>query len=612
MKRDNMLYELGLPEAMEVLERLEREILSLENLDSNSSNTAEELINTIFRHFHTLKGNAGIFELNVVGKITHVAETLLDFFRDSAAQNSARAVESLVGYTDILIKTTDFIRRLYELVEETGSDKDLEHEAAGYIDALTEVINNIAPKSYEKQEKYNNKNKKYGLFDEEASQKFGLFDDAESKQLEKNSITDKKKAQTNLSTKVKAKTATLKSGGNGRSSITRNIRVNAEKLDSLLDLVGELVIAESVVGQHPDLQGLQIENFWRAESSLGRIVRSLQETSLSLRMIPLTSVFQRMVRLVRDLSKKSGKEINFSINGEDTEIDKSMVELIVDPLVHIIRNAVDHGFETTENRVNAGKPKAGNLSLEAGHTGGEVRIVVKDDGRGLDRTKIIKKAKQIGLLPDKASSNLSDRQVYQFIFMPGFSTKEKVTDISGRGVGLDVVKKNLSKLNGRIRVKSQQGKGTTFIINIPLTLAIIDGMVMKTGQSFFIIPTIEINETIRLNNYKMIDLHDGYAIKVREHIIPLINLSEILKLQSAVSKNDSKTLVVIIGRYKENRVGVIVDEILGNQQVVIKSLRESFKMKDTKGIAGCTILGNGEPALILDVGVFLAHYKTVK
>jgi two-component system chemotaxis sensor kinase CheA len=602
MKRDEMIHDLVVPEAREILDQVELDILSLEKLDSNTGGSAKELINTIFRHFHTLKGTAGIFELSVVVKVAHEAETLLDLFRESAAENTQTALKSLAGYTDILINTVDFIRKLYDQVEDSASDKGLEHEAGGYIDTLTDAINKITPKSSKKEGLKKNIKQKFGLFDEE-DLKFGLFDDDDEEKKDTPESGEK--------TKVPGiKSATEKSGGNGRSSITKNIRVNAEKLDSLLDLVGELVIAESVVAQHPDLQGFTIEDFWRAEGRLGRIVKNLQETSLSLRMIPLTSVFQRMVRLVRDLTKKSGKDIDFTIKGEDTEIDKSMVELIVDPLVHIIRNAVDHGFEIPKNRIKLGKSKTGKLSLEAGHNGGEVRIFVKDDGRGLDKAKIVKKARRIGLLPLGSSDHLTDRQAYQYIFMPGFSTKDKVTDISGRGVGLDVVKKNLARLNGRINVKSQSGVGTNFILNIPLTLAIIDGMVMKVGRSFFVIPTTEISETIQLNNYKMIDLHDGqYAIKVREFIIPLINLGNILKMHSAVSVDNGKTLVVIIGRYKENQVGIIVDKILGNQQVVIKSLRDSFKMNATKGISGCTILGNGEPALILDAGSFLKKYK---
>lgn len=375
------------------------------------------------------------------------------------------------------------------------------------------------------------------------------------------------------------------------------ISVNVNKLDKLMDLVGELVTSESMVTQNTDLMGLVLENFNKAARQLKKITSELQDTVMSIRMVPVSGTFQKMNRIVRDMSKKLGKSVRLEIIGEETEVDKNIIEHISDPLMHLIRNAIDHGIETKEERISKGKDECGKITLEAKNAGGDVLIIVKDDGKGLDREKILAKAKLKGLL-DRPESELSDRDIQSLIFLPGFSTNENVTEYSGRGVGMDVVSKNIEKINGSVSVESKPGEGTAFILRIPLTLAIIDGMNVRVGKSTYTIPTISIRQCFRPGDRDVFqDTEGNELIMIRGQCYPIIRLHRIFNVHTEIIRMHEGIIVMV---ESGNRIiCVFADELMGEQQVVVKALPSYIRK--VRGIAGCTLLGNGDISLILDI-----------
>lgn len=375
------------------------------------------------------------------------------------------------------------------------------------------------------------------------------------------------------------------------------ISVNINKLDKLMDLVGELVTSESMVTQNPDLNGLVLENFGKAARQLKKITGELQDTVMSIRMVPLSATFQKMNRIVRDMSKKLGKSVQLQIIGEQTEVDKNIIEHISDPLMHLIRNAIDHGIEPREVRLSKGKDENGKITLEAKNAGGDVLIIVKDDGKGLDRDKILKKAKENGLVT-KPESELSNREIFLFIFLPGFSTKENISEYSGRGVGMDVVSKNIEKVNGSVSVDSIPDEGTVVTIKIPLTLAIIDGMNIRVGKAIYTIPTISIREAFRpVENNVFEDTEGNEMIMIRGQCYRILRLHRLFNISTDVTRVHEG--ILIMAESDNKTICIFADELLGEQQVVVKGL--PGYINKVKGLAGCTILGNGDISLILDV-----------
>ncbi|RMF47418.1 MAG: chemotaxis protein CheA [Deltaproteobacteria bacterium] len=378
----------------------------------------------------------------------------------------------------------------------------------------------------------------------------------------------------------------------------QDIRVDLEKLDKLINLIGEMVIAENMLVHNPDLEGLELENFAKASQQMSKIVRELQEMAMVIRMIPVSGLFRRMIRLVHDLSNKTGKKVELELEGEETEVDKTVIEQISDPLVHLLRNSLDHGFESPEERLAAGKPEKGMLKLSARHEEGEVWITVQDDGRGLDRDRILAKAIDKGLI-EGDGAEMSDRAVFNLIFQPGFSTAEKITDISGRGVGMDVVRQNLEKIRGKIEVYSSKGEGTTIRLRIPLTLAIIDGLMVRVGQTRCILPLLAVREIFRPVLDNLTHTPDGQElVRVRENFLPILRLHRVIDIEPDSRRLEEGVLVIL--EHQGDRICLMVDEILGQQQTVIKGLSDYLGNVDVA--AGCTILGNGDVCLILDVG----------
>jgi two-component system chemotaxis sensor kinase CheA len=383
--------------------------------------------------------------------------------------------------------------------------------------------------------------------------------------------------------------------GKGRSR-AEYLRVDVRKLDQLMDLIGELIIAETAV-THGPARDTEVDGSQKAAVQLNRVTRGLQDVAMSLRMVPIEPTFKKMVRLVRDLSRRQGKRITLEISGEDTEVDKSVVEAISDPLVHLIRNSIDHGVEDVDERIRVGKAPEGRITLSARQQAGEIRIEVRDDGRGLDRARILKKGVERGLVKGDGAE-LSDAEVYKLIFEPGFSTAAAVTDISGRGVGMDVVKQNIESVKGRVEVQSTPGAGSVMALRIPLTLAIIEGMLVRVGTSRFTLPILSITETVGVTARDVTRLTNGAeVVRVRGRLLPVYRLHELYELKPDSTRIEDGLLVVI--EDGNDRVCVLVDELIGQRQTVVKSL--SGYLGSVRGLAGCTVLGDGSISLIIDV-----------
>lgn len=378
------------------------------------------------------------------------------------------------------------------------------------------------------------------------------------------------------------------------------ISVNIGKLDQLLNLMGELVISEAMTTQNPDLDGLELENFDKSARQLRKIINDVQDTVMSMRMVSLSTTFFKMHRIVRDMCKNLGKNVELIIVGEETEVDKNIIEHISDPLMHIIRNSVDHGIEMPEERKALGKDEKGTVLLEAKNSGGEVLIIVKDDGAGINKEKVMNKAKAAGLLK-KPEEEYTDREIYQFIFHAGLSTNEQVTNYSGRGVGMDVVVSNIEAVGGSIVVESGQGEGTTTILKIPLTLAIIEGMLIKMGGGMYTIPISSITETLKAKQeYIFTDPDGNEMITLRGEVYNLVRLDEFFGTKSEAEAIEDGVIIMV--ENEGQKICLFVDELLGEQQVVVKAMPKYIKK--AKGISGCTLLGNGDISIIIDVAGF--------
>ncbi|MDF2486008.1 MAG: chemotaxis protein CheA [Herbinix sp.] len=378
------------------------------------------------------------------------------------------------------------------------------------------------------------------------------------------------------------------------------ISVNVSKLDKLMDLVGEIVISEALVTQNPELEGLELDDFYKAARQLHKNMTELQDIVMSIRMVPLANSLHKLHRIVRDMNKNLNKEAELILIGEDTEVDKNIIEHISDPLMHLVRNSIDHGIEATEAREAVGKPRTGKIIIEAKNSGSDVLIIIKDDGRGFNKQRIIEKALERDLLP-KPQGEMTDREIYNLIFLPGFSTKDNVSEYSGRGVGMDVVTKNLETIGGSILVESKEGMGSVITLKIPLTLAIIDGMNVRVGNSRYTIPTMSIKESFRPEESDIIVDPDGNEmIMVRGNCYPILRLHKLYQVKTDICNFTEGILIMI--EQEDKTLCVFADELLGQQQVVVKTLPDFIKkIRKIHGISGCTMLGDGSISLIINV-----------
>lgn len=389
-----------------------------------------------------------------------------------------------------------------------------------------------------------------------------------------------------------------------RGSHQSFISVDVEKLDKLMDLMGEMVIAEAMVTQNPELREIQLNTFYKAARQLRKITSEMRDMVMSIRMVPLSATFHKMQRIVRDIGRKMGKEVELTMIGEGTEVDKNIIEHISDPLMHLVRNAADHGIETAEIRMAAGKPRTGQITLEAQNAGSDVLVTVKDDGKGLSKEKILVKAKKQGLL-NKSENEMTDREIFNLIFLPGFSTNENVTEFSGRGVGMDVVTKNLEAVGGSVSIDSMEGTGTIITLKIPLTLAIIDGMNIRVGSAKYTLPTTSIQETFQAKGRDIIrDPDANEMILVRGNVYPILRLHELYSVETEVT--DLTKGIMLMVEQDGKSMCLFADALLGQQQVVVKALPDYIKnTKKIEGLAGCTLLGDGSISLILNISGLL-------
>jgi len=515
-----------------------------------------EAINAIFRSFHTVKGVAGFLNLGQIGSLAHSAETLLDLARKGELKLSPATV-------DVILEAIDLLKEMVNRLETEVASGRLPGPEARLPDVLKRLKaatagDSIAPAA-----------------------------DSAAKAAPAPAVTSATGERTGSA-------GTEKPAAGAAAEAT--VKVATDRLDSLINMVGELVIAESMVRQ--SVSGLLGNDLRLARNvaHLGKITRELQGLSMSMRMVPIQGVFQKMARLVRDLARKACKEIELVSSGGETELDRNVVEAIGDPLVHMIRNAVDHGIEPPEERQKAGKPRCGRIDLRAFHQGGSIVIQISDDGRGLNKRKILKKAVDAGLV--REGQEPSEQEIFALIFHPGLSTADRVTDVSGRGVGMDVVKRNIEMLRGRVEIASAEGRGTTFTVRLPLTLAVIDGLIARVGQERYIIPLISIEQSLRPTVQQLSVVQGrGEMCMVRGALLPLYRLHRLFNVPGAVEDPTAALLVIV--QDNQRRACLLVDQIVGQQQVVIKSLGE--RIGKVQGISGGAILGDGNISMILDV-----------
>ncbi len=578
---DNSLLSDFIIESRDHIHTAESLLLELESDSENPEN-----INSIFRCCHTIKGVAGFINLHDLCDFAHTMESVLDISRKGELKLTTMHI-------DLLLTSMDCLKESLMIIEECLLDKPyrLPVTYENTINALKYMIQN---KGQLPEITYKEQNKPDSA---ESLQKPSRTHDTANIKDPSCTINDNEALSVVPVLSEHPVQAVHSKSGNYEETI----RVPIQRLDQLIDAIGEAVIAQSMISADKTIRESSNQNLHTKIAQTTMIMRQIQELSMSLRMVSLKSTFQKMARLVRDLSKKSSKEVHFITDGEDTELDKSVVENIGDPLIHMIRNSVDHGLETTEERIAKGKPSAGTINLRAYHKAGNVYIEIRDDGKGLDKELIFSKAVSKGLC--KKDDKLTDSEIYHFIFLPGFSTAKVVTDLSGRGVGMDVVKRNIEALRGSVDIITEKDKGTTFTIRLPLTLAIIDGMIVRVDTSNYIVPTLSIIETLAATSDHVVHILDkGNVIKVRDNLIPLVYLSDIFN-NSTTHLNGVAKIALIVEDMMGRRSALIVDEIIGQQQVVIKNLGSG--LGDISGISGGAIMSDGTVSLIIDVGGIL-------
>lgn len=636
-------------EAAEHIENMEAGLLDLESSPDDS-----ELLNTIFRAAHSIKGASSTFGVHAVGEFTHVLESLLDRMRDGEIQVTSETTEVLLMSVDTLSgllsaardgtaepdNVAEVVAKLQEIngtaatapgpAEQAAAEspqatgpvryavtfKPSQHffhlgldpllllrdlRDCGTVSELNLDASQLPPlRELDPETSYLAWTLQLDSESpiEEIRDVFMFVDDESTVSIEP--VQAEAAPEAAEESEKPAGDAEKKPAANKAAAPHReSVRVNGERLDSMINQIGELVIGVSMVEQEwASFEGALDSG---AIGQLSKIVRDLQEQSLSLRMVPLAATFQKMARIVRDLSNKLDKQISFEVSGEETELDKTVVDQIGDPLIHMIRNSVDHGVEPPDVRVAAGKPAEGRVSVRAYHQGGNIYIELKDDGKGMNLDAIRQKAIDRGIIG--ANDKLSKQEICELVFHAGLSTAEKVTDISGRGVGMDVVRRNIEELKGSVTLMSEPGEGTVVTVRLPLTLAILDGLLVRLASEVYVVPLLSVVESFRPRKNEVKRLANNMeVVQVRGEVVPIVRLHSVLQIQDAV--NDPSEGLLVIVEDHDSKFALLVDDLLGQQQAVIKNLEANFRKVD--GIAGATILGDGRVALILDI-VGLKH-----
>lgn len=568
-------------ESNEMLEAAEGALLALETEPENI-----EKVDTIFRAFHTVKGSAAYLGLKRLTELAHHAESLLSRMRD-------REIQCAGGYANLALRSLDMLKAMLSAIEgsSVGTPMNL---PASYAE-LMKILKNPEAAGVS------------GEADSQSAATIQTIAAAENKAAETQSISVEKIIEDDLPSVINDKTGTFQNkavssdDAKKTQTVDSSVRVRTDRLDRLIDIVGELVIAQSMLAQDSTVVQGTYHELTRKISHAGKIVRELQDLSMGMRMIPLKTTFQKMARLVRDVSKKCGKQVEFETIGEDTEIDRNMVDFIADPLVHMVRNAVDHGIETPDKRTAAGKIATGKVKLSAFHAGGDVVVELTDDGAGLDKEKLVAKAIAKNLI--ESDKGMSENEIYRLIFAPGFSTADEITDVSGRGVGMDVVRRNIESLRGRVEITSEKGKGSIFTIRLPLTLAITDGMLVSVGSERYIVPTVNIHLSFQPNQKMLSSVTGrGELVSLRGELMPVFRLHQLFEVKGAI-EDPTKGLLMIVADGRR-RCALLVDELLGQQQVVTKTLGQG--VGKIQGVSGGAILGDGCVGLILDTAEIVA------
>ncbi|WRD53547.1 chemotaxis histidine kinase/response regulator CheAY2 [Helicobacter pylori] len=649
------IMEDFLIEAFEMNEQLDQDLVELEHNPEDL-----DLLNRIFRVAHTIKGSSSFLNLNILTHLTHNMEDVL---------NRARKGEIKItpDIMDVVLRSIDLMKTLLVTIRDTGSDtnngKENEiEEAVKQLQAITSQNlegakegTKEAPKKENQEEakkeniKENQENKAKAPTAENSASDNPLADEPDldytnmsaeeveaeiERLLNKRQEADKerraqkkqeakpkqevapkteipKTPKTETKAKAKADTEENKAPSIG---VEQTVRVDVRRLDHLMNLIGELVLGKNrLIRIYGDVEERYdgekfLEELNQVVSSISAVTTDLQLAVMKTRMQPVGKVFNKFPRMVRDLSRELGKSIELIIEGEETELDKSIVEEIGDPLIHIIRNSCDHGIEPLEERRRLNKPETGKVQLSAYNEGNHIVIKISDDGKGLDPVMLKEKAVEKGVISERDAEGMSDREVFNLIFKPGFSTAKVVSNVSGRGVGMDVVKTNIEKLNGIIEIDSEVGVGTTQKLKIPLTLAIIQALLVGVQEEYYAIPLSSVLETVRISQDEIYTVDGKSVLRLRDEVLSLVRLSDIFKVD-AILESNSDVYVVIIG-LADQKIGVIVDYLIGQEEVVIKSL--GYYLKNTRGIAGATVRGDGKITLIVDVGAMMDMAKSIK
>jgi len=600
-----------LVEAFELIEQMDQDLVELENNPEDL-----ELLNRIFRVAHTVKGSSSFLNFDVLTKLTHHMEDVL---------NKARKEELKITpeIMDVILESVDMMKGLLEAIRDTGSDEcgiEIE-DICNRFDAISsgeevasqeEVEEEVAENKETESEPEVSEEDLANMSPEEVEAEIQRLLEQKQKEKEakkaKKKTAEVKKATPAKTQKVeKTEKAPQKTEKKVSSQPEQTIRVEVSRLDSLMNLIGELVLGKNrLLKIYDDVEERYegekfLEELNQVVSSVSLVTTDLQIAVMKTRMLPIAKVFNKFPRLVRDLSRELNKEIELIMSGEETELDKSIIEEIGDPLVHMIRNSCDHGIESKEARKAAGKDPKGTVYLRAYNEGNQIVIEIKDDGAGMDPNFLKMKALDKGIVSEKEIENMSDKEAYGLIFKPGFSTAAKVTGVSGRGVGMDVVKTNIEKLNGIIDIESTLGEGTTFKLKIPLTLAIMQALLVQAQEEYFAIPLSSVLETVRINLDEIYTIDAKNVLKLRNEILPLARLSDMFEVEKVLD-NSEQVYVVVIG-VAESKLGIIVDGLVGQEEVVIKSMGEYLQGID--GIAGATIRGDGGVTLIADVSAMM-------
>ena len=614
------ILEDFLIEAFELVEQIDQDLVELE---SNPEDL--ELLNRIFRVAHTVKGSGSFLNFDVLTKLTHHMEDVLN----KARHNELKITPEIM---DVILESVDMMKGLLEAIKQTGTDQNSgieiedicnRFDAISQGRSLAEITQPKEEQPQETKEEEEEEEPDYSnMSPEEIEAEIERL--LQEKQKEKEAKKAKKKAEKEakkVQNEAAAKQETTQQTQQPQTSPARKppaapeqtIRVEVKRLDHLMNLIGELVLGKNrLLKIYDDVEERYegekfLEELNQVVSSISLVTTDLQIAVMKTRMLPVSKVFNKFPRLVRDLARELNKEIELVTTGEDTELDKSIVEEIGDPLVHMIRNSCDHGIEPPEEREAKGKPRKGTVKLKAYNEGNQIVIAIEDDGRGMDPEFLKQKAIEKGIISEREANQLSDKEAYGLIFRPGFSTAAKVTGISGRGVGMDVVKTNIEKLNGIIDIESELGKGSVFKLKIPLTLAIMQSLLVSVQEEFFAIPLASVLETVRISIDEIYTIEGKNVLRLRNEILPLVRLADMFGVEQ-VFETGEHVYVVVIG-LAESKLGIIVDGLVGQEEIVIKSMGDY--LQGIEGIAGATIRGDGGVTLITDVAAMMKLAKEI-